>query len=297
MRCLLCLLFGCGAASSVAGVETSTVTVELPHTKAHHAEIPLEAGHLLLGSDGAEADRITYALSANAGQLALFACDRMTAETGVSGFPLGEVEYLERDGKELLVGEMERSKLERLVSEPLPRIQTCEEELEISLHQVTLLRAFLEGRPPEQLDLTSISVVGLDMSFAISHREPDQVRLELRVDRAALEEVRQQEAAEAAEATEATDSEEEPEPLEPLPEPQVGDRCPLKVGLDEEQETIARIEFVAAARHNPAHFEGRMPRPTLTEIAARPSIVLDVCGAPVQLDSVVLQTLRTFLSQ
>lgn len=186
MRWILAIgLAACGAAPPTAPAPgANEASLPDPSRYAHSARIPLEAGELVLGADTPDSDEVALVLQAPEGQLVLFACDLLEAETAQSGFRLGAVHYARADGQERLGGMIRRDALRRLAEEPAPRLHTCDEEIELDARAQQLLRAFVAGEPPppeERLQTRSVALEGLELSLAISNLEPDVVRLSLRV--------------------------------------------------------------------------------------------------------------------
>ena len=190
MRALwMSFILACGGGTESASTTTLPMGErDVPNASrmAISAEIPLEAGVLQLGATDASSAEVTFVIQAPKGQLTLFACDHVDAETAENGFELGDVGYEDLGDSERIGGSTSRRNFERLANEALPRIQTCEEELELDEEMVRLLRAFLAGQAPrarEHFDTRAIALEGLELALTISDRTPDRVvRVEMMVE-------------------------------------------------------------------------------------------------------------------
>lgn len=269
MRALwLSLLLACGGGAESASSSTLTTQerrVPDPTRMAVSAEIPLEAGVLKLGATDASSDSIAFVIEAPKGQLTLFACDHVDAETAENGFALADVGYEETSAVERIGGTTTRRSFERLANEAAPRIQTCEEELELDDEMVRLLRAFLEGRAPrarEHFDTRAIALEGLELALTISDRTPDTVRVEMMVEN----------------------------PQIPLSECELhamsGDQM-LELGVDWDE---------SARQRGDADLTVNVPRRDLELVAASSDVKLVVCGFTWPLDEMALQTISSLVS-
>jgi len=256
------LLVACGGGSSSGGSQAETpAAVQLPDPEALavHARIPLEAGVLVLGSESAGSPEVSLVIESEDGALVHFACDRLEAETGESGFSLGRMGYQQEGNVERIGGRVSRRDLARLATEALPRLQTCDEEIELGVREVELLAAFLEGRPGdlEELDSAAISVEGLDMTFVISNRAPDEVRLEARI-----------------------------------PEMATRTGCYFDVIVGERAARLAPLRYEEGSRERDAHLGGTLARSHVQVLAAAEEAGVMVCGELFQLRGMSLGSLR-----
>ena len=264
--CVLALACGGGTANrGSTSDEAPTARVPDPSRLAITAEIPLEAGVLRLGATDASSDTITFVIEAPRGQLILFACDHVDAETADNGFTLAEVGYEERQGQERIGGTTARANFERLASEAAPRIRTCEEELELDAEMVRLLRAFLAGRAPrprERFDTRAIALEGLELAMTIGDRTPDVVRIEIRID----------------------------DPQIPL------DECELHA-MTGDQMLQLRVDWQEGERERgDADLTVNVPRGDLEVVAASSDVSIVVCGFTHRLDELSLQTISSLVS-
>ncbi len=268
MRWILAFALTACAAASLPNPAPGVVPARLPDPSRYpsHARIPLEAGELLLGADGPSSAEIALVLQAPRGQLVLFACDLLEAETATSGFRLGTVAYAGDHGFERLGGMIPRRALRRLATEAAPRLHTCDEEIELDARAQERLRAFVEGRsapPEERLQTRSVALEGLELSLAISNLEPDVVRLSLRV----------------------------VEPAMPL------DDCELAVIVHGEAFPLGLLSLQPGGPNPHRHdrLEARMPRANIRRLSMADEASLLVCGDVWLLDRHALENIRSLV--
>ncbi|HJL31463.1 MAG TPA: hypothetical protein RMI62_20435 [Polyangiaceae bacterium LLY-WYZ-15_(1-7)] len=270
---LLCLCVACGGGQSVSNQSSETEAsraVRVPDVGRfpRTATIPLEAGRLHLGAASDGSEEVAVVLEGEGGELVLFACDRLEAETGESGFPLGRVGYEQEGEVERIGGMIPRARLRRLAEEQAPRLHTCDEEIELDDRQVRLLRAFLRGEaPPERevFDSRSIALEGLDLGFAISNRRPDEVRVEIRI----------------------------LEPVMPLEE------CDMVAIVGEETFPLGMtsLEPGGPSPRDHDHLEARIPRRNVQLLAQEDEASFIICGDVWLLDALTLQNIRSLVGE
>ncbi len=264
--CVLALACGGGTTQqSSSSTPLGEQRVPNPAAMAIHAEIPLEAGVLKLGASNASSDEVVFVIEAPKGQLTLFACDHVEAETAENGFDLADVGYEDAGESERIGGTTTRRNFQRLANEAAPRIQTCEEELELDDEMVRLLRAFLAGRAPrdrEHFDTRAIALEGLELAMTIGDHTPDTVRLEMMVEN----------------------------PQIPIEECELhamtGDRM-LELDVDWDESERQRGD---------ADLTVNVPRADLAVLAASTDVKLIVCGFTWPLDEMSLQTISSLVS-
>jgi hypothetical protein len=257
---------GCGGGDAPHRDTTPTGEAGMPNplTMESHVTIPLEAGELHLGAVIPGADQIALVL-ASRGELVLFACDHLEAETARNRFVLGSVAY-ERDGNDEKIGGMvRRDDLMRLATEGASRLRTCDEEIELDAAQREALSNFLTGReppPPEQIESRSIALEGLTLGFSISDRDPDMVQIQLRI-----------------------------------AEPMDMEDCDIVVIVQDDVFPLGLLDLHSGGPnpHRSDFLQARLPRANVQNLVMEEEASLIVCGDVWILEAVTLQNIRTLV--
>lgn len=260
--------FACGGGDEGTRETTSggsQATMPDPASLNEHVVIPLEAGELRLGSVIPGADEVQLVLAAPRGELVLFACDQLEGETSRNRFVLGSVAY-EREGREERIGgTVRRADLMRLATESGARFFTCDEEILLGDDEKEAMRLFLTGQEPEapeQLESRSIALEGLTLSFQISDRAPDQVRIRMT-----------------------------------MAQPVAMDECDLVVIVREEMFPLGLMSLEPGGPnpHRSDYLEAVLPRANVQNLVMEEEASLIICGDVWVLDAVTLQNIRSLV--
>lgn len=183
---------GCGGGGGSTDRERASTSggeaagrVREPESYRLHVEIPLEAGHLVLGSDDPARGPISLSVRGAENEVVLFGCDFLSARNLRGSMTIGPARFQQGPGDLTSVtAGITSDLLRRLLGGPRPMIVTCDEELPLTREGIALAQQFLEGRTEivrERFETRTISLHGLQVQLSIGDQHPDIVEFELQV--------------------------------------------------------------------------------------------------------------------